>query len=154
AVVQIDHVAKDKDGRGRFAIGGQHKLAGIDGAAFVVEAIKPFGRGLSGWARVTVSKDRPGWIRQHARGDVVGELHVDSDPDGGVAIALQAPEIRTGTFRPTVLMERVSQLLEATPGLSKRSIRGGVTGKNDTIDLALDTLIAEQCVRVEKDGSA
>jgi hypothetical protein len=154
AVVQIDHVAKYKDGPGRFAIGGQHELAGIDGAAFAVEMVKPFGRGLSGFARVTVTKDRPGWIRQHAPGGIVGELHVDSDPDGGVSIALQAPETRTGTFRPTVLMEHVSQLLDATRGLSKRAVRQGVHGKNDTIDLALETLIAEGFVTVEKDGPA
>ena len=31
AVVLVDHVAKDTGGRGRFAIGAPHKLAGIDG---------------------------------------------------------------------------------------------------------------------------
>ncbi len=96
AVLQIDHVAKDREGRGRFAIGGQHKLAGIDGAAYTIEVVKPFGRGMSGVARVYVAKDRPGWIRQHAPGGLVGELHVDSDPDGGVGLELVAPAVHDG----------------------------------------------------------
>lgn len=157
AVLQIDHVSKDREGRGRFAIGGQHKLAGIDGAAFTCEVLRPFGRGLSGAVRISVAKDRPGWIRRHAPGGVLGELRIESDPDGGLGLELVAPPARdTGSpFHPTVLMERVSRLLEANPdGLSKRAVRAGVNGKHDAKDLALEVLIAEEFVRVERDGSA
>jgi hypothetical protein len=36
-VVMIDHVTKNREGRGRFAIGAQHKLSAVDGAAYTVE---------------------------------------------------------------------------------------------------------------------
>jgi hypothetical protein len=47
AVVLLDHVVKDRDNRGRWAIGAQHKMAGSD-VCFSLEAIRPFGRGLTG----------------------------------------------------------------------------------------------------------
>ncbi len=63
AVVCIDHVTKDADSRGRFAVGGQQKMAGLSGAAFIVEPDAPFARGLAGEATVRVGKDRPGYLR-------------------------------------------------------------------------------------------
>jgi hypothetical protein len=57
-------------------------------------------------------------------------------------------------FRPTGLMEQVSKLLEDDPGLSKRSIRSSVKGKNDYIDLALDLLVSEGFVSRERHGAA
>lgn len=63
AVVCIDHVTKDADSRGRFAVGGQQKMNGLDGAAFLVEPDAPFARGLAGEATVRVGKDRPGYLR-------------------------------------------------------------------------------------------
>lgn len=63
AVVMIDHVTKSSDGRGRSAIGAQHKLAGITGAAYVVEPIEHLGRGVRGVVALRVAKDRPGAVR-------------------------------------------------------------------------------------------
>jgi AAA domain len=48
ATVCLDHVAKNPDGRGCYAIGGVHKLNGIDGAAFILENREPFGIDLTG----------------------------------------------------------------------------------------------------------
>jgi hypothetical protein len=56
------------------------------------------------------------------------------------------------TFRPTGLMQRVSEAVERDPGLSKRAIRESVRGKGATVDLALELLIAEGFVRVERAG--
>ena len=39
AVVLIDHVAKDKEKRGRYAIGAQHKLAGV-AVAYGIEVLR------------------------------------------------------------------------------------------------------------------
>ena len=47
AVIQIDHVSKDRDARGRFAIGTEHKLAGVD-VAYALEVLEPFGRDARG----------------------------------------------------------------------------------------------------------
>jgi hypothetical protein len=58
------------------------------------------------------------------------------------------------SFRPTVLMERVSWLVEGDPGLSKRAIRSAVKGSHNYVDLALELLIAEGYVEVRRDGQA
>jgi hypothetical protein len=49
--------------RGRFALGSQHKMAGLSGAAYVVEMEQPFAVGQAGLASVRVGKDRPGLVR-------------------------------------------------------------------------------------------
>jgi hypothetical protein len=56
------------------------------------------------------------------------------------------------SFRPTVLMERVSWLVEGDPGLSKRAIRAAVKGGNRYVDLALELLLSEKYVEVRRDG--
>jgi DNA-binding MarR family transcriptional regulator len=55
-----------------------------------------------------------------------------------------------GNFRPTVLMKRVSEYLERSPGGSLRAIRMAVKGKGASIDIAVETLIREGYIRVEK----
>ena len=66
AVVLIDHITKNAETRGRFAIGGQAKLATIDGAAFLVEPIEVLAPGKMGSLTVRVTKDRPGFVRKSA----------------------------------------------------------------------------------------
>lgn len=66
AVVQIDHVSKSKDERGRFAIGSQAKMGNISGSAFYVDVHQGFGQGKVGELRIYVGKDRPGGVRAHA----------------------------------------------------------------------------------------
>ena len=64
AVVLVDHVTKSQEGRGRWAIGSERKLWGLDGAAYGFESLVPFGRGKTGLVKITVAKDRCGHIRQ------------------------------------------------------------------------------------------
>jgi hypothetical protein len=68
AVLIIDHVVKDKTARGRYAIGAGAKMAGIDGAAYVVDVVAPMGRGLRGELKILVAKDKPGFVRGKAIG--------------------------------------------------------------------------------------
>jgi AAA domain len=152
AVVLLDHVSKDKETRGRWSIGAQHKLAGVD-VAYLLETVEPFGRGREGLVRITEWKDRPGFIRRHAVDRWVGNLRLASDHAPGVTCAVEAPAEK-GVFRPTALMEKVSRLLEEQPGLSRRAVRTGVKGKNDYVDLALELLVANEFVAVERDGQA
>jgi len=158
AVVQIDHVTKDRENRGRWAIGAQHKLAAMDGAVFSFTVAKPFGLGRHGVTKMSVEKDRPGALRQHAVGKRIADLHLDSDPDThALAWTIELPETPEGddgTVRPTVIMERVSRFLEDNPqGMSKRSIRTAVAGSNDLIDLAIEFLL-EAHIKVEKVGTS
>jgi hypothetical protein len=65
AFLSLDHVVKDRESRGRYALGSVHKVNAINGAAYMVESIEPFGRGQRGASQIYVIKDRPGALRQH-----------------------------------------------------------------------------------------
>lgn len=155
AVLLIDHVVKSAENRGRYALGGQHKLAGID-VAFSARVTKPFGRGKTGVAVWTVVKDRPGHIRQGAADDgACARFTFRSDPERGeVTASIDRPGPADG-FRPTVLMEKVSRVLESGGGdWTVTAIRKAVEANDATIDLARATLIAEGYIEVRKDGRA
>src|SRR5205823_4515449 len=107
--------------------GGQHKLAGIH-VAYKIDPSRPFGRGLDGEALITVAKDRPGFVRP-ACGDgrTVGRMKVRSD-GAYLGITIE-PLTGRGPFRPTEVMERISQLLEradAVGGLTRNRIEAEV----------------------------
>jgi hypothetical protein len=144
AVLMLDHVVKDKESRGRYAIGAQHKLAGID-VAYALEVIEAFGRGKTGLVKVRVTKDRPGHVRPHSEGDQIALMRLGSSGmDGRVDITLDPPDGagEDGEFRPTVLMERISSAVEANPGMTAREIRG-LGGKASALDQALHILLRE-----------
>lgn len=145
AVLLADHVTKDREGRGRWALGAQHKMAGTD-VTYALDAIRPFARGLSGLSKLTVSKDRPGFVRAvSVGGKLVGEVRFISDPDGQFAITISpASENEDGGFRPTAYMERVSRFLESQSGtVSLRIIRANVSGKAEYIGEAARRLAIE-----------
>lgn len=156
AVVIIDHVTKDSESRGRWAIGAQHKLAALNGAAYTFETLLPFGRGKHGITKVTVTKDRPGHVRQHAAGSTVAELHLTST-DAGVTAELRSPGGGTddeAPFRPTRVMERVSKALEGQPARNLRNLRTEVRGNAGVVDLAVEQLVNGGYVGVHKQGQA
>lgn len=63
-VANVDHQAKNRDGRGLWAIGSQRKMAAINGAAYVVEAIKAPTKEDGGIVRIICAKDRHGAWRK------------------------------------------------------------------------------------------
>lgn len=152
AVLQVDHVVKNAENRGRYAIGGQHKLAGITGVAYKMLTIRSFGTGAHGHAKLVIDKDKHGDVGPN--GVTAADLHLDATAtDGHLYAWLDTPEASTdedGHFRPTVLMERVSTFLLATPGAaSLNEIKRGVKGKAESIAEAVDALIREGHIRVE-----
>jgi hypothetical protein len=161
AVACIDHVTKDADTRGRHAIGSQHKLAGLDGAAFVVEIDAPFGEGEVGVATIRLAKDRPGKLRGRLGVDyrpkdhthVVAKFRHDAtDPeqiiatlDAPIAGQSQAPRGKAHkSRRPTWQMEQVSKYWAATADTRERS-------KNKTVD-AMARLYADDNRRPTRQG--
>lgn len=167
AVVSIDHVTKDSEGRGRFAIGAQSKMAGLTGAAYTVEVVEPLGLGLRGVVVLRVAKDRPGQVRPQCgnfrKSDRTQEAaRVVFDATGSTETVTvepwsdaTAPSRAGGEFRPTTLMERVSEALEAAgEPLSFRKVKGLVRGKEEHIRAALDVLTSEGFVTVRKVGQA
>jgi hypothetical protein len=163
AVVCLDHVTKDRETRGRYAIGGQHKLAGLNGCAYVLESRQPFGHGITGRSTVKIAKDRPGHLRRHALPSGSGlhwfaDLILTSESDGSVFANVAAPHERAapaGALKPTKVMAKVSCVLADNPaGLSKNSIEHIAGGQRSTVRTALELLVNEGYVRAEKKGSA
>lgn len=145
AVVIIDHVEKDKERRGRWAIGAQHKLAGVDGVSYGLEVVKPVVRDGDGLVRLIVAKDRPGHVRRVALDrKTAAEIHTTSEKDL-LTVSLTTPSgrLRESDWRPTALMERVSMWLERNPGANARLIESSVTGKGPSIREALKLLVAD-----------
>jgi hypothetical protein len=163
AVVLIDHVSKDADSRGRFAVGSQAKLAALDGAAYVVETAEPLGRGLRGVVVLRVAKDRPGAVRPQSgtyrksdRTQEAARIVVDSTDGDSIRVSVEPPDTtpaaERGTsagfgagagFRPTALMEQVSMLLAGEGPLSLNKLRQGVKARSMYIDQAAERLAEE-----------
>lgn len=68
AVLSCDHVVKDKEARGRYALGSIHKGNALNGSLILLENTDPFGRGQRGASRLYAVKDRPGHLRRHGQG--------------------------------------------------------------------------------------
>ena len=159
ATAQIDHIPKNRETRGRGGIGGQHKLAGID-VSFVFEVTAPFGIGRHGIAKVSIEKDRPGQLRQHASGRRVAELHLDSDKTThALTAALKAPEDvpqQSDQWEPTHLMASVSDFIAECNSNghhpSQNDIEAGVNGKGEWIRKAVANLVREGYVGKGLDG--
>lgn len=153
AVLLIDHVVKNREARGRYSLGGQHKLAGVD-VSYSLEVTEPFGRGRHGHAAVTVQKDRPGHIRAHqtSRGHIA-TFHLDATDPDHLTARLDPPDA-THTFRPTILMEKLSRHVEEHPGINTRDLRAVGGKKSDAADLAARLLIDEGYMKKYRDGRA
>ena len=155
AVVLIDHVTKDTEGRGRWAIGGQAKMNALDGAAYTVEVSQVPTVGARGVLVLRVGKDRPGQVRRHCgpfrKSDRTQEAaRVVVDSTGPVTVVTVDPwhdsttDDDGGDFRPTALMERVSRVVEdAGEPLTGRDIRDMVAGRVDYANRATRVLVAE-----------
>jgi 5S rRNA maturation endonuclease (ribonuclease M5) len=127
ATLSCDHVTKSSgDGRGRYAIGAGHKIAAVDGAAFLMENIEPFGRGLRGASSVYVTKDRPGQLRAHGTATglpgktLIGVLAVDATGNSPDFLALfppkhDEPQDEAGRDPDAELVETVYRTIAAQP---------------------------------------
>lgn len=132
ALILIDHVVKSSESRGRFAIGGQAKLATIDGASYAVEIEEPIGKGMRGLIVLRIGKDRPGTIRPECgswrasdRSQEAVRVVIDSAAEPGrIRWEFQPPESSINDapadqrrpWLPTGAMERASREVERAPG--------------------------------------
>lgn len=155
AVVEIDHVVKDREARNRYAIGAQHKLSGV-AVAYSLHASERPSRTRAGVISIKVEKDRHGRVREHEdSGKKIATAHIE--PGNPITVTLTPPGSTSDAaepFRPTVLMERVSRAVEEHSGLSKRAIRDTVKGKAAYVDTALELLIADSYIGAQVDGQA
>jgi hypothetical protein len=137
-----DHVVKKPDERGKYAYGSERKHTGAE-VHIGLKAIDPFGRGRTGKAKLTVHKDRPGF---HERPSPLVFVLV-SDADTGLCtwkLDREATTDESGGFRPTNLMEKVSDYLRlVNEPVSRSQIVKDVHGKTDYVRVAMDALLAE-----------
>ncbi|MDG4809931.1 DnaB-like helicase N-terminal domain-containing protein [Micromonospora sp. WMMD1120] len=161
ASVALDHVTKSAEGRGRYAIGGVHKLNGLNGAAYTLENRRPFGVGLTGRSTVQITKDRPAQLRRHSlpgREGLFwfGDLVMTSHEAEFVELTLDAPVASPDTgLRPTAVMLKVSRIVADNPGgLSKNAIENMAGGKAAMVRTALELLVNEGYVLQSKVGAA
>ena len=126
---------KDKETRGRFAIGGQAKLATIDGAAYLVEPLEALAPGRIGSLTVRVTKDRPGFVRKIAglyrksdRTQEVAVITIDSTRDQmELIIAPPMLEDQVKAQKLEKLDKDIVNWLLSHPGSAKsKAVRGKI----------------------------
>lgn len=164
AVVLIDHVTKNADTRGRFAIGGQAKMAALDGAAYTVDVLEPLGVGREGRLVLRIAKDRPGGVRGHCgeprksdRTQEAATIVVDSTVEGRTTVRVRAPEVEdTGALDrrkqgdAAGLMRQIIDEVTVHPRLSTNQIEKAVTGGSERVRPALRELVREGYLVSEK----
>jgi hypothetical protein len=150
AVVLIDHITKNTETRGRFAIGGQAKLATIDGAAYLIEPLEVLAPGKIGTLTMRVTKDRPGFIRKSAgmyrKSDRTQEsaiFTIDSTKAAmqyfiGVPIAEDELELNK-EFKKS---KEIVEFIHNHPGATRRIVQDGITGSKDAIGERISDLLA------------
>ena len=151
AVVSLDHVIKDREGRGRYALGGVHKLNAVSGAGYLLENTKSFGAGLTGRSRILITKDRPGQLRTHSLPSThglrtYGDLVLKSRGEDSATIKIWPPKEwgEDEQERPTVHMTRIAEALADKGEIaSKSQVEKAVTGNAKAIRDALDYLIVD-----------
>lgn len=166
AVLGCDHVVKDKESRGRYALGSIHKGNALSGALIVLENADPFGRGARGRSHIYVTKDRPGHLRRHGRPTknapgktYVGELIVDDTRTHVsyldltiLAPAEDKPTSPDGDGQGDELADAIHQVINALPGAaigSERALfaemrKAGWKVDDYRIRQAVDDLIAHR----------
>lgn len=161
AVVLIDHITKNSETRGRFAIGGQAKLATIDGAAYIVEPIEVLSPGRVGSLTIRVTKDRIGDVRASAgmwrksdRTQEAAVLTIDStQPQMQYVIGAPTSEDELNERTEFKKMSEMAEFIHNHPGCSRRELNEGVRGDKSLIGERLETLIARGFVENRGSGS-
>jgi hypothetical protein len=150
ATVTLDHVTKNSEARGKYAIGSERKVGGAD-VHLGFEAVVPLGRGRTGLVKIVTHKDRFGYLPRPR----AAELELRSDREThAITWTWREPEDEDpagDTWRPTQLMQRVSEYLAAQgEPVSRNAVEKNVTGQGKYLRQAIDALVADGHVRVDR----
>lgn len=164
AVVSIDHVSKSADSRGRTAIGGQHKMAGLSGAAYVVEPIEPLGKGKRGTVSLRLAKDRLGEVRanvgMYRKSDRTAEacrvIFDSTDAGIEVQVAMFQDQL-SGVDKRDRMRAMATNLIGNRPGIGKTAAMlalkdSGMHGKAMEFTELWAYLVEEGYVEIRKGG--
>lgn len=150
AVVLIDHITKNAETRGRFAIGGQAKLATIDGAAYLVEPLEALSPGRIGSLTMRVTKDRPGFIRKISgmwrksdRTQEAAIITIDSTKaQMQYVIAVPLAEDEYESNKELKKLKEIAEFIHNHPGANRRIVQDGISGSKEAIGERLSDLLA------------
>jgi hypothetical protein len=150
AVVLIDHITKNAETRGRFAIGGQSKLATIDGAAYLCEPIELLAPGKIGTIALRVTKDRIGDVRSKAgpqkgkdRMQDAAIFTIDStrqQMEYVIGVPLREDEAEAN--KEFKKLKEVAEFIHNHPGSTRRMVQDGVAGSKESIGGIIGDLVA------------
>lgn len=156
-ILTIDHVTKSKDTRGNYAIGAQAKRADIDGVAVSVAVEQPFGRGIDGALSLTVTKDRPGFVRAICPdAKTLGIANIKSDANFGIKVSITGGTVKVSTREQK--MEAVCDLLrrhgyEMGRNQIAEQLRSEGNGmNNEELKFVMDSLVSTGHLSHRKDG--
>lgn len=164
AVVTLDHVVKSSENRGRYSLGGVHKLNGLNGVMYIVEPVHPFGIGLTGRSRVRIAKDRPAQIRRHALAggeslhwyaDLVVKSHDETFAEAFLYPPNHRPENDPKAAEEKARFEAlktatVAALKKAKKPLTGREVEDRVSGRASDVRRALADLVDTDLVETRK----
>ena len=151
AVVIADHVAKNKESRGRNPRGSGGKIGRYDGAVYMVELAKPYSPTEAGSVRLIIAKDRNGGVG-HV-GQHIAELHLTPDEDGKTSVHFTTPACNGKVFMPTGLMEKISRFVISSHLVpTKNAIEEAVSGKAEYKRQAISSLVELGYLKEEKQG--
>lgn len=148
AVIAIDHQTKSKAEGTGFSVGAGAKKRMANGAVVHAEVQEFLAPGRVGRIKLFVHKDRPGRVREFCTSAFFGVFVLDSTGEDVSLFNVEVPTVSgaasADSFRPTVLMGRVSAALEsAGEALSKNQIAALVKGKKLSVLQAVDSLHVE-----------
>lgn len=140
APVMLDHVVKNAQNRGHYAIGSERKASGAI-VHLGTRIVTPFGRGRVGASVLECHRDREGYLPKPK----IGLLQLTANDGHNVTFTLKADTPgSSGAFRPTRLMERASEYLQLQhESVAKNHIITSIPGDDKAIRAALDILITE-----------
>lgn len=153
AVISVDHIPHGpREGGAKAPIGAQHKRAAVTGVAFEVRATTPLAPGQIGKVSLRVNKDRPGGVREHARGEVAARISLDAATHPTRVLPSVEGPARPGQ-RSEALQKRMAQVADVLghageDGLSLRAVRDHTGGNKDLTRDALEALVEDGNVEV------
>jgi hypothetical protein len=146
ALLIIDHVVKQRDDRGKWAIGSERKVAGCDvhvGVA-VKQSLK---RGETGILILRTHKDRHG----HLQRPIAAEVVLRSSEAWQMECVI-TPGKPYDAWQPTHVMADIARYLETAGASSQRMIEANTKAKATTVRQALRALVDGGYVAIEPGG--
>jgi hypothetical protein len=140
ATIFLDHVVKNGETRGAYAIGSERKVGGAD-VHLGFSVIAPISRGHSGLYKISTHKDRGGYLKRGTLAEM--ELHSHPDTHAITYELRAAEELAPGQeWMPTKVMQHLSELLEKQTDTATKNQLADLAGGTRKIALqAIDHLI-------------